>query len=186
MIYLKTYKLFENYNKYIELVGTIVFDPYDVTKKHKKQGSWKKTAMVLFKDDTCDYYSWLIRKRYNLELNKPLRGPHVSFINDSIRDMAIGLKCSEAEALIKYDKLKSEYNNKTIKLYFDTSAQSDGQHWWINIPDEKSEELQNIRNEIGLGKPYWGLHMAIGYANLKNIEHSKYIVDLINKGPNYL
>jgi len=42
--------------------------------------------------------------------------------------------------------------------------------------------LQSIRTELGLGKPFFGLHMSIGYANEKNIEHSEYLHDLIKKG----
>jgi hypothetical protein len=37
-------------------------------------------------------------KRYNLILNKPLRGAHISFINDSMRDLTHNGK-TEEEAL---------------------------------------------------------------------------------------
>ena len=48
--------------------------------------------------DVAEYYSWFVSKRYNLILNKPLRGAHVSFINDSLRDMMLGNSCDEQEA----------------------------------------------------------------------------------------
>jgi hypothetical protein len=41
--------------------------------------------------------------------------------------------------------------------------------------------LLDIRSELGLGKPYYGMHMTIGYCNSKNEEHSRYIHGLITK-----
>lgn len=45
-------------------------------------------------------------------------------------------------------------------------------HWWT-----KSESLDcdSIRSSMGLGKPYFGLHMTIGLATHLQLEHSKYI-----------
>ena len=67
--------------------GTIIFDPKNRTKKHEAQSSWKKLAMVDFGGDMCEYYAWLVKNRYGITLNSPLRGPHISFINDHIRDL---------------------------------------------------------------------------------------------------
>jgi hypothetical protein len=47
----------------------------------------EKMAMILLDGDVTEYYAWFIQKRYNLILNKPLRGAHISFINDSMRDL---------------------------------------------------------------------------------------------------
>ena len=44
--------------------------------------------MVFIDGDVSEYYAWFVKKRYNLTLNKPLRGAHVSFINDSMRDLS--------------------------------------------------------------------------------------------------
>jgi len=101
--------------------------------------------MVFFEGDVAEYYAWFIKKRYNLILNKPLRGAHISFINDS-------------------------------------TPKTNDEHWWLNIPHEEREQLQSIREELGLGRPYFGMHMSIGYVNEKNLPHSKYIHDLIKKG----
>ena len=67
--------------KTVTMTGTIKFDPKDKTKKHAKQASWKKLAMVIFDGDVTEYYGWLIKRRYNLQLNKPLRGGHITFIS---------------------------------------------------------------------------------------------------------
>lgn len=58
----------------ITLSGKIVFDVEDYTRKHKLQSSWKKVAMVFIDGDVCEYYSWFLQRRYNIILNKPLRG----------------------------------------------------------------------------------------------------------------
>jgi hypothetical protein len=62
----------------ITLSGIINFDPPDKTKKHMKQSSWKKVAFVVFDDDTCSYYAWFLKKRFNLEILHPVRKPHLT------------------------------------------------------------------------------------------------------------
>jgi hypothetical protein len=157
----------------IEITGKIWFDPKNVTKKHNAQAEWKRMAMVVIEDDSTEYYSWFINKRYNLSLNRPLRGPHISFINDSVRDMG--------DKADKWDEVKEKYNGKEVKLILDTDVRSDGKHWWLVVEHGSRKPLLDIRAKLGLGKPFWGMHMTIGYANEKNIEHSKYILDLVTK-----
>lgn len=169
----------------IKLKGNIIFDPKDITKKHKNQSNWKRIAMVIFDGDICEYYSWFIYKRYNLKLNKPIRRAHISFINDSLYDISKGLKCSELEADKKWNEFKIGLNNWNITVNIDTDIKSDGTHWWLPIKEKDNEELINIRKKIGLNKPYWNLHLSLGYANSRNLDHSKYIVRMINNGISY-
>lgn len=159
----------------IEVPGIIHFEPENRTKKHHMQSSWKKMAMVLISGDLSEYYAWFIKKRYGIELNKPLRGAHVSFISDSIKDMSQdGLKSNdEVETL--WEAIKNEWNNQEVSIYLDINAKTDGKTWWLNIPEEERKSLQYIRNQLGLGRPFFGMHMSIGYANNKNIEQSEYI-----------
>lgn len=166
----------------ITLVGKIQFEPENKTKKHESQASWKKMAMVLIEGDITPYYAWFIEKRYNLVLNKPLRGAHVSFINDSIKDMSLDGKRSVKEVEALWESVKKKWDGKQIPIMLDVSPRTDSKHWWLNIPHEYRGLLQGIRNELGLGKPYWGMHLSIGYANEKNIDHSIYIHNLIKKG----
>jgi hypothetical protein len=49
------------------------------------------------------------------------------------------------------------------------------------VEHESRKPLLDIRSELGLGKPYFGMHLTIGYANEKNLEHSKYIHGLVTK-----
>ena len=58
---------------YIKLKGKILFDPVNLTKKHRLQADWKKVAYIQFEGDICEYYAWFINKRYDLQLNKPIR-----------------------------------------------------------------------------------------------------------------
>jgi hypothetical protein len=161
----------------IKIKGKIQFDPKDKTKKHSKQGSWKKVAMILFDGEISEYYAWFIKKRYNLVLNRPLRGAHITFINDRESDMNG-----------KWEEIKKKYQGKEIEVVLSVDPRTDSAndrssgHWWFNIPEEDRKELHDLRGELGLGRPHWGLHMALGYANDKNMAHSKYIHNLILKG----
>lgn len=163
--------------------GTILFNPEDKTRKHENQSSWKRTAMVIIPGEICDYYAWFIKKRFNLELNKPIRGAHISFINDHIRDINGGLGTIE-ERQEAWEKLSQKWNGKEIEVTLDLRVKADNKkflHWWMIVPHDLRGDLQSIRSEIGLDKPFYGMHMTIGYDNERNFEHSKYIIDLIEK-----
>ena len=171
----------------IVIPGKIVFDPENFTSKHIRQGEWKKVAMVMVSGDIHKYYSWFVKRRYNLNLFPPLRGAHISFINDRASDMNG-----------EWEKVKNKWNNKKIKITLSVDPRSDGLNWWLNIPNEHRGELHSIRAELGMGRPHWGLHMTIGTAinsyprdseglNVQkalkmNEEHSKYILNLIKNG----
>lgn len=167
----------------ITVLGKIGFEPENKTKKHTSQSSWKRMAMVNIDGDASEYYSWFVKKRYNLELNRPLRGSHISFINDSIKD----LSCNGTKTIEQIDAtwnvVKAKWDKKVIPVTLDISPKSDSKHWWLRVPEEEREILQTIRTELGLGRPYWGMHMTIGYASsVRMQEHSKYICRLINNG----
>jgi len=156
----------------ITLEGTIYFDPNDKTKKHKSQSSWKKIALIMFNSDLAEYYGWFLQRRYNLVLNKPLRGAHISFINDRGSDMNGN-----------WEKVKKKWHKKKIKvtLYLDPHFSTEG-HWWLIIPHTDRDEIYGIRAELGLDKPYYGLHMSIGHVNEKNYHHHTYITNGIKNG----
>lgn len=169
-------------NNIIKYNGTIHFDPPNETKKHQSQSDWKYIVLVLLDGELCQYYSWFLFKRYNIKLNKPLRGAHISFINDSYNDISKGLNIDNKEVINnKWNELKLKYDNKNIDIYLDLDVRSNSQHWWLNIPEMYRTELYNIRKEIGLGRSFFGLHMSLGYCNEENIKQSEYILNLINK-----
>jgi len=146
---------------WIELEGKLVFDVQDKTKKHQSQSTWKKSAIVLFVDDLCEYYSWLIKKRYNLALNKPIRGSHYTVVND---------KFSE---LINWDETKAKYDGIKIKVYYNPNFRSNSEHWWFKA---FSIEGNKIRKELGLGWPYFNPHITVGLVNNRNQAASDYAI----------
>jgi len=175
----------------IKIKGTILFDPDNVTAKHERQGEWKKTAMIMIPGDIHKLYSWLLKRRYNLYLQYPLRGAHISFINDR-----------ESEMNGKWEEVKKKWDGKEIEVILDVDPRSDGLNWWLNIPNEFRDEIHTIRAELGMGRPHFGLHMTFGtavnyYADVENgggtvskamrmsEEHSQYILNLIRNGHSY-
>lgn len=178
----------KNYSNYIEnkdnfttYTGVILFDPVNRTKKQKNQADWKRVAMIMFDGEVAEFYAWLLEKRYGLKLNKPLRGAHISFINDSLRDIKTGLGVeTEEEADEAWEKLREKWDGQKIDVVLDVDIKTNGQHYWLIVPHSQREEIQSIRAEIGLGKPYFGLHMSIGYANERNIEQSMYVSKILN------
>jgi hypothetical protein len=171
----------------ITIRGKIVFDPKDVTKKHENQATWKKVAMIFLYGDLCKYYAWFIGKRYNLPLTMPLRNVHISFIND---------RGSETNG--KWEEVKEKWNGKKIDVTLSVDPRTNSTHWWLIVPEGCRDEIHEIRAELGLGRPNFGLHMSIGYAKdcydpdgldtngLKakrmNEAHSKYIHGLLADG----
>jgi hypothetical protein len=146
-----------------QIRGKIVFDPINVTKKHNSQSTWKKVAIVKFDCDIYSYYSWFLQKRFNLNLNKPLRGTHLTFINDIVDDDI-------------YLQARDMFDGKEIVVEYDPTIIRSNKvgHWWLRA---QSDDAQNIRNVMGLGNPYFGYHITIGLATHLQLEHSKYITE---------
>ena len=148
-----------------------MFDPPDVTKKHEKQSVWKKTAMIDIGGDVSAYYAWFIKRRYRLKLNQPLRGPHICIVNDRESDMNG-----------KWDEVKAKWEGKEVELTLFVDPRTDGKHWWLNVPEEYRVEIHELRQDLGLSRPYFGLHMTIGMATNLQYDHSNYIHRLIKSG----
>jgi len=147
-----------------EIKGKIVFDPVNKTKKHSKQSTWKKVAMVEFKDDTWAYYSWFLKNRFGLVLNKPLRGTHFTIINDVVDEEI-------------YAQARELFDGKEITIKYDPTniRSNDKGHWWLKA---YSDDAKNIRTAIGLDEnPYFGFHITMGLATHLQLEHSKYITN---------
>ena len=163
--------------KLITYRGKIQFDPENITKKHLNQADWKRMALIMFDGDLAEYYAWFIFKRYGLKLNKPLRGAHISFINDSMRDIKSGLKTdSDKYANKVWNDVRKKWDNKEIDVVLNLNARSDFKYWWLIVDHDYRKPIHDIRKELGLGRPYFGLHMTVGYANDKNLKNSEYIV----------
>jgi hypothetical protein len=156
----------------LKVTGIMEFEPEDKTRKHKSQASWKRVAIIRTNDDTADYYSWFINRRFNLPLNKPLRGAHVSIVNDAERDFSYGVNP-------RWETVKAKYDGKPMDFYIDLEPRTNGEHWWFRVYCPAGEDM---REELGLKRdPFYSLHMTIGYANEKNMAHSYYILDVCQR-----
>jgi len=145
------------------LKGKIQFDPKMLTKKHESQSSWKKTVLVEFNCDLCKYYTWFIDQKFNLKLDKPMRGTHFTLINDIIDDEI-------------YDQAREMFNGKEITIQYDPQIirSNEKGFWWLKA---YSVDAQNIRSVMGLDKPYFGFHITIGLANNLYLDYSKFITN---------
>jgi len=145
----------------VKIKGILDFNLQDVTRKHKSQSSWKRTAVIMTGCDLSEYYAWFLKKRFNLELNRNLRGTHISIINDRIESSI-------------FEQGSGIFNGREIDFYYELEPRSSGKHWWLRVhcPDAES-----IRESLGLSRdPYFGFHLTLGHANERNIEHSQYIL----------
>ena len=143
--------------------GILEFSPKDKTKKHVSQASWKRVAMIRTDCELDRYYAWFLKKRFNLELNKNIRGTHITFISDKMdRDT--------------FDQASKIFNGKEIDFFMEIEPRANKNgHWWLRVHCPESEA---IREAMGLTRdPYFPLHLTIGYANEKNIKHSEYILE---------
>jgi len=162
----------------INVKGIIHFDPLPLTTKHKKQAKWKNHANVQLNCELDKYYAWFVKTRYNVKLNPPQRGPHVSFIADIVSNPEL------------YKKVMEKWNKKEIEFTYDTNVRTNGEDWWLRV---YSKDLLDIREEAGLPRnPFFNLHLTIGYAAPRldkdgnemggsNLEHSRYIHEIIKR-----
>lgn len=158
--------------------GIIIFDPPTLTKKHTRQAEWKRHANLHLGCDMAAYYAWFVRRRYNVILNPPHRGTHISFIADIVPNKDL------------YNLAKSKWDGKSIEFEYDINVRTNGEDWWLRV---YSNDLLAIREEAGLSRnPYFNLHLTIGYAAPRldkdgnemggsNLEHSRYIHECIKR-----
>lgn len=145
----------------IKLRGKIEFSPKDVTRKHEEQSSWKRIAIIKTDCDLDRYYAWFLEKRFNLKLNRNLRGSHITFISDKMNKRI-------------FDDASKLFNGKEIDFYIELEPRSNAEHWWLRA---FSPDAENIREAMGLSRqPYFSFHLTLGYANEKNLEFSEYIL----------
>jgi hypothetical protein len=143
------------------IVGKMDWNPENRTRKHLSQSGWKKVAMVRTECDIERYYAWFLEKRFNLVLNKTLRGTHMTFINDRM----------EFE---EFEKASEIFHGRELEFFYETEPRTDGKHWWLRA---YSPQAEDIREAVGLSRvPFYTFHLTIGHANEKWIYHSEYIL----------
>lgn len=155
----------------LELTGTLVFDPPDRSAKHKRQSEWKSHAMLLFDGEDHLYYSWFIERAYGLALVRPLRGAHVTFVNDRTAEIS-----SDA-----WERLRATSGSVSASVALSTDVRTNGRHWWLRV--ESAPALEDMRQELGLRRtPFWTMHMTVGYANDRDQERSEQLHRSITSG----
>ncbi len=139
-----------------KVTGYLDFMPTDVSKKHAKQSVWKRTAMIRTDCDIDRYYASFIEKRFNMELNKNLRGSHVTIISDRL-DKDI------------FDEASKVFNGKKIDFFVDIEPRTNGSHFWLRV---YCQDAESIRESIGLSRdPYFSFHLTLGH--VKDRDHDK-------------
>lgn len=148
----------------ITLEGRLVFDPPNVSKKHERQGSWKAVAVLAFPGEDARYYAWFIERRYGLPLVRPLRGSHVTFVNDKTSHMAHRA----------WDRVRASHGGRSARVTLSLDPRSNGGHWWLPAVD--AAELMDVRTALGLRRdPYFPMHMTVGLANEHNLWYSDHL-----------
>lgn len=143
-----------------EVEGYIEFEPEIVTKKHEAQAEWKHVAMIRTRCDLESYYRWFLEKRFSLDLNRTLRGAHVTFISDRMNHA-------------RFMEGKRMFDGQKILFYLEQEPRTNGNHWWLRAHSPMAEE---IREEMGLSpEPHFTFHMTLGHAKENRKEESQYI-----------
>lgn len=142
--------------------GKIKFDPPEYTKKHNRQGAWKKVVIIEFPGTDLDgMWRWYMNKRFGLKLNPPIRKCHVTLINDKVTG-------------VDWNEIKRKYDGQYVNVQVTNRLRSNGEHWWLNV--ESNHAFDQIRCECLLSDPFYGYHLTIGIVNSRTEQHSKYIL----------
>jgi hypothetical protein len=158
--------------------GALEFDPENLTGKHEKQAEWKLVGMLVFPGEDHKYYEWFIRRRYGIaDFTKPLRKPHVSYINDAVWEMS---RRSETEwcrekAFERWQEYKRIHTGREIEIELDLDVRTYSTFWWLNVTERSRVELHRLRAELGLKeRPHFGLHMTVATTNERSYPASRY------------
>ena len=163
-------------NEFKETIkAKVIFDPKDLTRKHGKQSEWKKHVIAFIDEpDFCEYFSWFLKKRYSLTLVAPIRGVHMTLVNDRLTD---GIDATPT----KYKSSKELYNGMVIDIDYNLDVRTDGKYWWFMA---RSNDALFIRKQIGLKPtPYFGFHITVARVEGREFEkeHGIYIHNLIKR-----
>jgi hypothetical protein len=100
-------------------------------------------------------------------LNKPLRGSHVTFINDAERETPY------------FEEAKTLFDGKEITFYIDPEPRSNGEHWWLRVYCTDAESIRTVSGTTPI--PYFAFHLTLGYATHLRLEHSMYILEICKR-----
>ena len=150
-------------------VGKLIFDPVPITGKAEKMFKpfW---AIIVTNDDVDAYYRWFLQKRFNLILQKPAWGPHITIADGQ----PTGKKGT-------WDIVKSQYNNLDIEFTYDNFPRTNARHWWLKahclLASEIRSKLQVQRENLR-----FPLHLTLGMPIPRHEQHSIYIHKIETQG----
>lgn len=130
---------------FYEINGRLIYDPPrpGMKKGHRAQPGW---LVVEVDDGIGMFYRWLIKKWNGRILSPAAFGTHITVINDRDPDMS------------KHPNWK-KYHGKNIKIKVVPRIDHHWRFWTIDVI---SDELQSIREELGLGKKKHPFHITVG------------------------
>lgn len=146
----KSRKLIEQPDEWLETTGRIVYDPD--RKGMKRRTQW--WCVLDTDNEITRYYRWWVKKELHVDLKMPSWGGHVSIIRGEKPPKHL-------------DHLWKKYHNKRVKIRYrpwvrqsgDTTGGDRPSHFWFLEVD--APFLIDIRKEFGF--PHnWKLHMTIG------------------------
>lgn len=182
--------------------GRLEFNLKDITAKHVRQSSWKKTGMITLRDDSNRYYRWFLERRFPFIeglfetpksggvfkdsqfhwINLSPRGPHMTIINDKLYDSRFASKAEQKKWEDKWNQIVKKYSGKVAEFTIDVAElRTDGVTWWYKVQCPIADQ---IRAELGIGDPYYGYHFTVGeVAQMPSkVAHSEYLHKLYKKG----
>ncbi len=145
-----------NHNFEYKASGNIVFYP--------KKYSNKAWSILNCEVGIIEYYGYWMEKMFDIKLQKPKHGAHITVIREEQIEDSI------------YDSLWEKDQNKEIQFDYSNKIQTNGEHFWLPI---KCDELLDIRGSMGLVKKgRFSLHMTVG--RLRNIDMEWFDLDYFN------
>lgn len=142
----------------------------------------QRGSHVTFLSDSIAYIS-LIHSSYTPReiaiLLKPLKDlteEEAVPIRDSIIEKSVekgGLSYSQIDDL--WASVKKKWDGKEIDVILNLHPATNLKHWWMVVDFDHREELQAVRSELKLGKPFFGLHMTLGTTHEPTKPHAEYI-----------
>lgn len=163
------------YTFYIE--GTLLANPENITNKHISQSTWKRVCYIDFgASDICRYYAWFMKDKYNLDLMKPLRNPHVTLVNDRLENIkGDNIECKEE----LWNEFCDKFNGIKCNIELDVRIRGNSQHYWLNVTEDSRNDLMRYRRFLGLNEPFSGMHMTIGRVKETDLRYSEYVLSLL-------
>jgi len=147
--------------------GKIIFDPQPI--KDSTNSMFKPFwIIVTIDDDLREYYSWFLKRRYRITVQRPAWGAHISVVRGEITTQE------------NWEYWKNIYNNKNIEFEHELIPKTNGGHWWLKI---NCEELFELRTNMEYKKdPHWSFHLTLGMSVPQHQERTLYIMRLYEKG----